>query len=93
MMMMGDTIVRLPTVLARIGIGRSAIYDRIARGTWPRPVRITARAVGWPASEIDAMIDATVAGYDDDTIRRVVARIYETRARAGDRVGGTDDGR
>jgi len=50
------TILRRPQVEARTGLSRSTIYERIARGEFPRPVKIGARAVGWPSNSIDAFI-------------------------------------
>lgn len=43
---------RLKQVKALVGLSRSAIYDRIRRGDFPRPVAIGARAVAWPSSSI-----------------------------------------
>ena len=49
-------IVRLPAVQARTGLGRSTIYVRLAEGSFPRPVQLGARAVGWIEAEVDAWI-------------------------------------
>ena len=49
-------ILKLPEVSARVGLRRSAIYDLIAKGRFPRPVRLTNKAVGWRSSEIDQWI-------------------------------------
>jgi prophage regulatory protein len=49
---MTHTILRLPAVQAAIGLSRSTIYLRIAEGTFPRPVSLGARAVGWLQSDI-----------------------------------------
>jgi prophage regulatory protein len=46
------TILRLPAVMANIGLSRSSIYLRIAEGTFPKPVSLGARAVGWLESDI-----------------------------------------
>ena len=81
---MSDTILRLPAVRERAPLSRSAIYDRMQRGTWPRPVRIGPRAVGWPASEVDAVVAAHIAGRDDDAIREIVSRLHAARATALD---------
>lgn len=50
---MSTTILRLPAVKARIGLARSTIYLRISEGTFPPPVRLGPRAVGWVESEIE----------------------------------------
>lgn len=34
------------------GLSRSAIYDLMQKGQFPRPVRLTGKAVGWPESVI-----------------------------------------
>ena len=51
-------ILRLPEVKRLVGLGRSAIYERIGRGEFPRPVRLGPRSVGWHAAEIEAWIAA-----------------------------------
>lgn len=43
--------VRIEQVLAHIGIKRTALYDRIAKGHFPRPRKIGNRSV-WLADEI-----------------------------------------
>lgn len=44
---MTNAILRLPQVKARVGLSRSTIYLAISEGTFPRPIRIGTRAVGW----------------------------------------------
>ena len=50
---MVTTILRLPTVKARTGLSRSTIYLRIAEGTFPAPVSLGGRAVGWIEAEVN----------------------------------------
>lgn len=50
---MVTTILRLPGVKARTGLSRSTIYLRIKDGSFPTPVSLGPRAVGWPESEIE----------------------------------------
>ena len=54
-------IVRLPAVQARTGLGRSTIYVRLAEGSFPRPVQLGARAVGWIEEEVDEWIRQRIA--------------------------------
>ena len=49
-------LLRLPAVIERTGLGRSSIYAGIRAGTFVVPVRLSARAVGFPESEIDRWI-------------------------------------
>jgi prophage regulatory protein len=57
---MSTTILRLPAVKARIGLARSTIYLRISEGTFPPPVRLGPRAVGWVESEIEDWLAAHI---------------------------------
>lgn len=43
-------------VSRRVGLGRSAIYDMMARGGFPRPYRLGAKAVRWSEAEIEKWI-------------------------------------
>jgi prophage regulatory protein len=50
---MSNSVVRLPNVKLRCGLSRSSIYFQIKQGTFPKPISIGARAVGWLTSDID----------------------------------------
>lgn len=39
-------VLRLKQVCAEVGLSRSTIYEMVARGAFPRPVKLTDRAVG-----------------------------------------------
>ena len=45
--------VRLPTVLATTGLGRSTIYRLVAEGSFPSPVKLGRRAVAWRWADIE----------------------------------------
>lgn len=47
-----DRILRLPEVIARVGIGRSTVLKQVKEGTFPAPVRLSAHTVGWKLSAI-----------------------------------------
>ena len=49
---MADRYIRRPAVQDMTGLSRSTIYDLMAKGAFPRPVRLTAKAVAWPESAI-----------------------------------------
>ena len=51
-------ILRLPQVKSRTGIGRTSIYNGVAAGTFPVPVKLGARSVGWLESAINDWIDS-----------------------------------
>jgi prophage regulatory protein len=51
-----SVILRRKQVQSRIGLSRSTIYLRVAEGTFPRPVSLGARAVGWLESDVEAWV-------------------------------------
>ena len=46
-------ILRLPALLARVGLSQATIYRMISSGEFPRSVRIGVRATGWRSDEVD----------------------------------------
>ena len=76
---MSHKLLRLPTVKAESGLSRSTIYLRVAQGLWTRPVSLGARAVAWPADEVQALNLARIAGQGDNDIRQLVQRLHAAR--------------
>ncbi len=54
-------ILRRKQVEARTGLSRSSIYAAIKAGTFPAPVSLGEKSVGWLQHEIDGWISARVA--------------------------------
>ena len=54
-------IIRMAAVQARTGLARSTIYQWVSDGSFPQPIRLGARAVGWIESEVDAWIREQIA--------------------------------
>jgi prophage regulatory protein len=52
----GEVFLRLPQVSARLGLGRSAIYNLVKRGQLCPPIKLGVRASAWPSSAIDQFI-------------------------------------
>lgn len=57
---MRKVILRLPAVKARTGLARSTIYLRIAEGSFPKPVSLGGRAVGWIEAEVNDWLNQQV---------------------------------
>jgi prophage regulatory protein len=57
---MATAILRLPVVKARTGLSRSTIYVRASTGTFPKPVSLGGRAVGWVESEIQQWLEQRI---------------------------------
>lgn len=76
------TILRRKQVQALTGYSRSTVYLRISQGLFVRPVSLGARAVGFPAGDVEALNAARIAGRSDAQIRALVAKLEEARASA-----------
>jgi len=53
-------ILRLPAVKTRTGLSRSTIYLRISEDSFPRPISLGGRAVGWIESEVDEWLEQQI---------------------------------
>ena len=51
-----DHIIRIKTVLSRTGLSKSPLYRKIAEGTFPHRLKISANGAGWHESEIDRWV-------------------------------------
>lgn len=49
---MTTAILRLPAVKMCTGLSRSTIYLKISEGSFPKPISLGSRAVGWIESEV-----------------------------------------
>jgi prophage regulatory protein len=57
----GIAILRRKQVELRTGLSRSTIYQRIANGTFPKPISLGGlRAVGWLESEVEGWLVSQV---------------------------------
>ncbi len=54
---MDARMLRRPEVETRTGLSRSTIYAMISEGTFPKPIRLGKRAVGWPETCIQEWIE------------------------------------
>ena len=57
---MATLILRLPDVKRRTGLSRSTIYSRVEQQTFPRPISLGGRAVGWIEAEINAWLEQRI---------------------------------
>ena len=49
-------VLRMPAVMERTGLSRASIYRLIHADDFPVAIRLSSRAVGWPAQQIDEWI-------------------------------------
>lgn len=76
------SFLRIPLVLKRRGVSRSAHYADIKAGLFPKPVPIGLRAVAHPDYEVDALNAATIAEKSEAEIRALVAKLVAARKAA-----------
>ncbi len=50
-------LLRLPAVLKITGLKKSSIYAGAKKGTFPKPVKVGARAVAWRVDELERWIE------------------------------------
>jgi prophage regulatory protein len=66
---MAHTILRLPAVKASTGLSRSTIYLRVSEGTFPKPVSLGGRAVGWLEEEVQSWLAQRIAASRKAAVR------------------------
>lgn len=72
-------IERRDEVLLRLKISRSTPYQKIIDGTWPVPIELGARAVGWLSHENEQVLSAMIAGQTKRKIQALVAYLTQQR--------------
>ena len=70
-------IMRLEEVMSVTGFKRSSVYKYMAIGTFPKPVPLSEKAVGWVSSEIDDWIKARIAERDQRSQRQQAGYMRE----------------
>ena len=83
-----NPIHRRPLVSQATGYSRSTLYRKIKDGLFTKPVSLgadksgNACQVGWPANEVQAIIDARIAGKSDDEVKILVKQLEAARSKA-----------
>ena len=62
------SILRLPQVTGRTGLARSTIYAKIAERSFPKPVNLGPRAVGWLESDIEDWLASKITESHEETL-------------------------
>lgn len=59
-----ERLLRLPEVESIVGLRKSSIYEMLGRTppAFPVPVKLSRRAVCWPASKIEQWVQERIAG-------------------------------
>jgi len=57
----GIALIRKDQLLQNIPLGASTLYEEIAQGRFPKPVKIGRRASAWLMSEVEAWLDGKLS--------------------------------
>jgi prophage regulatory protein len=79
----GKRLLRLPATIAKVTLSHSEIYDRMAKGTFPKQVHLGPKTSAWLESELDEWIDAQVAARDAGTKPPVATVVKKRITRPG----------
>jgi len=63
---MGASILRLKSVIQLTGLSRSSIYSLIAKGEFPKQIKLTKRSSGWVLQEVEHWVNDRVAERDSE---------------------------
>lgn len=61
-------VLKLKAVVEKTTLCHSTIYKLISEGEFPKPIELTARAVGWVDDEIEGWIVAKIIARDSDVV-------------------------
>ncbi len=78
---MSNRILSRADVVNQTGLKSRTVHDHVAEGTFPPPVQLTARRVGWVADEIDAWISMRIEHRDGKLDKWVAARSAQNQGR------------
>jgi prophage regulatory protein len=53
-------LIRLPEVMDRVGLRRTAVYERVKEGEFPKPRSLGPRCSVWVESEIDEWVNRVI---------------------------------
>ena len=71
-------LLNLREVRRRLPRSRSTIYSEIAKGLFPKPLKV-GRGSFWGDQEVDDLIGAYAVGASNDDLRRLCGEFYDRR--------------
>lgn len=74
-----NAVLRVKDVCTVAGMSRPSLYEAMAAGLWPRPIKLGAKSSAWKASEVNAMLAARVRGATNDELRALAKTLTEAR--------------
>ena len=74
-----DCLLRRRVVEQATGKSRTTLYRDIQKGLMTKPVSIGGKRVAWPASEINAINQARIAGRSEPELMALVVKLEAAR--------------
>ena len=65
----GSKILRMPEVCEITGLGKSTIYKKLSEGSFPEPLRLGPRAMGWMTRDIVGWLEDPGRAWDPSEVR------------------------
>jgi len=75
-------IIRKPHVIALTGFSKSTLYNRIQDKSFPPPISLGSRAVGFVQAECYAVLNAMIAEQTPEQIKQLVIDLIKQRKAA-----------
>ena len=72
-------IYRIDEVCQSTGLSRSSVYKQVRLGAFPKSIKITARATGWPEDEVFKVNEARIAGLSELDMLELVRGLEASR--------------
>jgi prophage regulatory protein len=72
-------LIRRPESQGQFSHSKTTFYNHIKLGIIPPPINLGGRSVAWVKHEIDAVINARIAGQTDNEIKTLVTQLVAQR--------------
>jgi len=72
-------VIRKPEACQLAGLSNTSLFEQTKAGIFPPPISLGARAVGFIAHEIQAVLAARSVGKSDNEIRSIVKALIKQR--------------
>ncbi len=77
--MLEPRFLKIDDIASVTGFKRTAIYQQVKDGLFPRPIRWGKRASRWIANEVNQVFDARAANKTEADVSALVAQIHAKR--------------
>lgn len=74
-------LLRMPDVMSRLGLKKSAIYNMVNEGTLTSPVKMGKKTSLWPDYEVQAVVEAIIEEKDKEEMKILVKDLMDSRSK------------